>query len=64
MAVREHECKLKLESLETRERRVEELEKALEELHSLYMQGLAEQTYIKKVVDEAEAEEEAQSVES
>lgn len=64
VAVREHESKLKLESLETRERRVEELEKALEELHGLYMQGLAEQTYIKKVVAEAEAEEELLAVES
>ena len=51
VAENESSSSLKLQSVETRERRVEELERALEQMHLLYLKGLAEQEHHERCIE-------------
>ncbi|CAE7306630.1 ANK1 [Symbiodinium natans] len=55
VAETESSSSLKLQSVETRERRVEDLERALEQMHQLYLKALAEQEHFEKALERQQA---------
>ena len=55
VAENESSSSLKLQSVETRERRVEDLERALEQMHLLYLKGLAEQEHFEQALERQQA---------